>query len=183
MVHRHPKHPPYSLSSGHSTDSLHYQGRAVDIGAYDYEQGPILAAVREFNRMKGINSTELLHAGNDPRGGHDDHVHVAYRKGGVVPKDTYALLHKGEIIVDADSSRFRPIKSMLLAMNHASSYTGVLKAIADYAPYDEIYGPQVVVMQQSSGSQTYAMNNGGAVVGGASMGEQSSPMDILYKGS
>ena len=38
-------------------------------------------------------------------------------------------------------------------------------------------------MQQSSGSQTYAMNNGGAVVGGASMGEQSSPMDILYKGS
>ena len=182
-IHRHPEHPPYSLTSGHSANSLHYQGRAIDLGAYSYEQGPILNAVREFNRMKGINSTELIHAGNDPRGGHDDHVHVAYRKGGVVPKDTYALLHKGEIIVDADSSRFRPIKSMLLAMNHASSYTGVLKAIADYAPYDEIYGPQVMVMQQSSGSQTYAMNNGGAVVGGASMGEQSSPMDILYKGS
>ena len=107
---------------------------------------------------------EFAHEGNDP-GGHADHVHIAYRKGGVVPKDTYALLHKGEIIVDADSSRFRPIKSMLLAMNHASSYTGVLKAIADYAPYDEIFGPQVVVMQQSNGSQTYAMNNGGAVVG------------------
>lgn len=100
-VHRHPEHPPYSLTSGHSSGSLHYQGRAVDIGGYTREQGPILAAVAEFNKLKGIKPVQLLHGKNDPY--HTDHVHVAYEEGGPVNKTDYALTHPGEYVVDADS--------------------------------------------------------------------------------
>ena len=86
-IHRHPEHPPYSLTSGHSPGSLHYQGRAIDLGAYANEQGPILKAVAEFNKIKGVKPVELFHAGNDPSG-HSDHVHVAYQGGGQIPKQT-----------------------------------------------------------------------------------------------
>jgi hypothetical protein len=101
-IHRHPEHPPYSLTSGHSRGSLHYQGRAIDLGAYANEQGPVLAAVAEFNKLKGVKPVQLLHAGNEP-GGHSDHVHVAYEEGGSVPKTDYALTHTGEYVIDADS--------------------------------------------------------------------------------
>ena len=86
-IHRHPEHPPYSLTSGHSPGSLHYQGRAIDLGGYANEQGPILKAVAEFNKIKGVKPVELLHAGNEPSG-HSDHVHVAYQGGGYVPKQS-----------------------------------------------------------------------------------------------
>jgi GH24 family phage-related lysozyme (muramidase) len=82
QVHRHPEHPPYSLSSGHSRGSLHYQGRAVDIGAHHFEQGPILKVIEQYNKKYNVKPVQLLHAGNDPKGGHNDHVHVAYAKGG-----------------------------------------------------------------------------------------------------
>jgi hypothetical protein len=86
-IHRHPEHPPYSLTSGHSPGSLHYQGRAIDLGGYANEQGPILKAVAEFNKIKGVKPVELFHAGNDPSG-HSDHVHVAYQGGGLIPKQS-----------------------------------------------------------------------------------------------
>jgi hypothetical protein len=86
-IHRHPEHPPYSLTSGHSSGSLHYQGRAIDLGGYANEQGPILKAVAEFNKIKGVKPVELFHAGNDPSG-HSDHVHVAYQGGGLIPKQS-----------------------------------------------------------------------------------------------
>ena len=101
-VHRHPEHPPYSLTSGHSSGSLHYQGRAVDIGSLTQEQGPVLAAVAEFNKMKGIKPVELLHGKNAPAD-HWNHVHVAYKEGGPVNKTDYAQTHPGEYVVDADS--------------------------------------------------------------------------------
>ena len=99
-VHRHPEHPPYSLTSGHSEGSLHYQGRAIDLGAYANEQGPVLKAVNEFNKLKGVKPVQLLKAG-DPD--HDDHVHVAYKEGGPIYKTDYALTHPGEYVIDADS--------------------------------------------------------------------------------
>jgi hypothetical protein len=102
QVHRHPEHPPYSLTSGHSSGSLHYKGRAVDIGGYTREQSPILAAVAEFNKLKGVKPVELLHGKNEPND-HWNHVHVAYKEGGPVNKTDYALTHPGEYVVDADS--------------------------------------------------------------------------------
>ena len=101
-VHRHPEHPPYSLTSGHSSGSLHYQGRAVDIGGNTNEQGPVLAAVAEFNKLKGVKPVELFHGKNEPND-HWNHVHVAYEEGGPVNKTDYALTHPGEYVVDADS--------------------------------------------------------------------------------
>ena len=100
-IHRHPEHPPYSLTSGHSVGSLHYQGRAIDLGGFTREQGPILAAVAEFNKLKGVKPAQLLHGNNDPY--HTDHVHVAYEEGGPVNQTEDALTHPGEYVVDADS--------------------------------------------------------------------------------
>jgi len=83
QVHRHPEHPPYSLTSGHSANSYHYKGRALDIGAHTHEQQPILDAISQFNRKTGSNPVELLHGRNEPNY-HHNHVHVAYEGGGLI---------------------------------------------------------------------------------------------------
>ena len=100
-VTEHPEHG--GVLGKHAAGGYHYQGggRAIDIGAYTREQGPVLAVVAEFNKMKGIKPVELLHGKNDPD--HGDHVHVAYKEGGPVNKTDYALTHPGEYVVDADS--------------------------------------------------------------------------------
>ena len=79
-VTEHPEHG--GVVGGHSKGSYHYSGRAIDVGAWDYEQGKILKVIAEFNKMKGVKPVELLHAKNDS--GHSDHVHVAYQGGGLV---------------------------------------------------------------------------------------------------
>jgi hypothetical protein len=185
-IHRHPEHPPWSGTSGHSPNSYHYSGRAIDLGGYTNEQGPILAAISEFNRLKGVNPVELIHGGTDPRG-HGDHVHVAYARGGQTLgyPHTAKLGERGrEIVVDTDSSIYKPIKNMLLAINQASTYAGVLGAIADYAPYEDIFGPQTVFVQQPSGSQSYGQSSAGsAAMIPIPVGDMNRPMDILYKGA
>lgn len=80
-VTEHPEHG--GVVGKHSSGSYHYSGRAIDIGAWDYEQPKILRAIAEFNKKRGVKPVELLHAKNEPRG-HSDHVHVAYQGGGLV---------------------------------------------------------------------------------------------------
>ena len=75
-IHEHPQHG--GVRGRHSKNSYHYQGRAIDIGAYAYEQGPVLKRIAAFNSKMGVKPVELLKAG-DP--GHSDHVHVAYALG------------------------------------------------------------------------------------------------------
>jgi hypothetical protein len=75
------EHPWHGGVKGkHADGSLHYSGRAIDIGAYAHEQGPVLARIAQFNKAMGLTPTQLFHAGNDPKG-HSDHVHVAYAGG------------------------------------------------------------------------------------------------------
>jgi len=75
-IHEHPRHG--GVRGRHAPGSYHYSGRAIDIGAYAYEQGGVLARVAQFNAKMGVRPVELLKAG-DP--GHSDHVHVAYAMG------------------------------------------------------------------------------------------------------
>ena len=199
-VHQHPEHPPWPRESGHRPGSLHYEsqgGRAIDIGGYGPnlfrkqglsgvdDQTQIIQAIMEWEKQNGLTAkdrAEFAYEGNDPIG-HADHVHIAYRKGGVVPKDLYALLHKGEIVVDPDSAG--PAKQMLLAINEADSYESIVKAIGDYAPYDAL-SPQTIVMSQpGSGSQQMYNRGEGSVsyLPVPSAGATSSPKDILYKGA
>ena len=126
----------------HAENSYHYSDRAIDIGAYTWEQEKILNAIRKFNEINGVSPVELITGYDDPVG-HSDHVHVAYQKGGFVPRNVSAFLHKGEIVVDADSAG--PAKNMLLAINQAKDSKGVMKAIAEYAPYDMMSGETVIV--------------------------------------
>ena len=197
LVHRHPEHPPYSLSSGHSSGSLHYQGRAVDIGAYTREQGPILKVISEFNKMKGVRPAQLLHGRNEPSG-HSNHVHVAYFHGenfGIVPFDGFTLkLHKGEMfkVIDKDSVNllgFDLTKEIIDIENQsqlaakAPSIIEKLKAISGYASYEE-GAPQTIVVPVSAemgGGYGDSEESGGGVafipVGGGS-----DPFESLHRG-
>jgi hypothetical protein len=166
-VHRHPEHPPFSLTSGHSRGSLHYQGRAVDIGGYTREQGPILAAVAEFNKLKGVKPVQLYHGGNDPN--HADHVHVAYALGGRVPKLTFAMIgEKGpEFVFDANTTagldKLAP--QLLEKLNFASTKPQLASILQSYAPYDASASSQTIVVQSPSAPSGGRNNNssGGGV--------------------
>jgi len=140
-IHRHPEHPPYSLTQGHSPGSLHYQGRAIDLGGYSGEQRPILDAVTEFNKLKGISPVQLLHAANDPRGEHDDHVHVAYKKGGLTKSGAHmaTLGEEGrEFVIDADSTNALEGKlpGFLSAINKADGKAAI-DILNEYTSYDD----------------------------------------------
>jgi hypothetical protein len=144
----------------HAKNSYHYSDRAIDIGAWDWEQPKILAAISNFNKLKGISPVELLHAGNEPSG-HSDHVHVAYHKGGYVWKD--GTVHKGEIVIDRDSS-ITKATPMLLAINAARDEKGVLKAISDYAPYESILSHTKNIIVEKMIPVPIPSKSGGGVV-------------------
>ena len=97
--------------------------------------------------MKGVSPVELIHGGTDPAG-HGDHVHVAYAKGGeTLGYPHLAMLGEEgkEIVIDADSQG--PARDMLLAINQAEGYDGVMQAIRDYAPYEAL-SSQVVIVEK-----------------------------------
>jgi hypothetical protein len=76
-IHEHPQHG--GVKGKHSPNSYHYQGRAIDIGAYANEQAGVMARIAQFNAKNNVKPVEWLHAKN--AGGHNDHVHVAYAFG------------------------------------------------------------------------------------------------------
>ena len=63
--------------------------------------------------------------------------------GGLVPVDTSAYLQGGEIVIDVDSAG--PAKDMLLAINQANSYEGIVEAIRKFAPYEALEPETIVV--------------------------------------
>jgi len=116
--------------------------------------------------------------------GHDNHVHVAYEKGGeTLPYPHLAVIgEKGkETVIDADSS-VPEARNMLLAMNQAKNKKGVMKAIQQYAPYD-MFAPQTIIMQSSqvpSGGYGSESESGGGMTMVAGGGDD--PYESLYVG-
>ena len=162
------EHPDFGGSFKRSYPSWHNVDRAIDIGGYwPKDQKKILAKIMEFNKKFGVQPVELLYGkpGTPKAGTHADHVHVAYEKGGVtLGKPHLALMgEKGhELVIDTDS--MGPAKDMLLAINQASGKQGVLKAIADYAPYESIEGSTVVINKQTIMSQMSGMQGSSPVI-------------------
>ena len=122
------EHPDFGGVRGrHANGSYHDSGRALDIGAYTNEQGKIVKVINQFNRENSVKPVELITGARfqgttmvDP-GGHGDHIHVAYNKGGEVDgpggiDKVPAMLTDGEFVVNKPTVRGVGLEN-LLAMN------------------------------------------------------------------
>tara|TARA_B100000287_G_scaffold122444_1_gene114294 strand:- start:3646 stop:6225 length:2580 start_codon:yes stop_codon:yes gene_type:complete len=96
--------------------------------------------------------------------------------GGMVGKNLAANLHKGEIVIDPDSAG--PARDMLLAINQASTYEGIVEAIRAFAPYEALETPPTPT--STPGSISTPSEGGSSelvIVGGGAKGED--PFEAL----
>jgi hypothetical protein len=192
------EHPKHGGVGNMHRGRGHYEGRAIDIGGYGGKYGrsetkrkgisyiddqpAILAGINKFTQKTGIKPSLVLHGDNDP--GHWDHVHAEYAKGGETLDGPHLAMlgEKGkEIVIDADSAG--PAKDMLLAINQAKGYKGVMSAISQYAPYDAM-SPQTIVIPSPSAPEDddYGSDGGGGGMLVASGGGGDDPFSTLYQG-
>lgn len=146
-VTEHPEHG--GVLGGHARNSYHYSGRAIDVGAYSWEQPKILKVVSEFNKLKGVKPVELLKAGDS---GHSDHVHIAYATGGkTLNKPHMAMIgEKGsEYVIDADSykSTEKVLPGLLDILNYdvhdktslQKNMPKIINSLSRYTDYEKPY--------------------------------------------
>ena len=181
------EHPDFGGSFKRSYRSWHNVDRGIDIGGFwPKDQKKIISKVLEFNRRNNAQPVEFLYGkpGTPRSNTHGDHVHVAYEKGGVTLGEPHLALmgEKGkEIVIDADS--MGPAKDMLLAINKASTYDGVMKAIREYAPYDAM-APQTILIPPPVPQGQYGGGQGKSVIPVVLSGsDSSSSFDVLYQGA
>ena len=160
------EHPDFGGVRGtHATGSYHYVNRAIDIGAFTNEQEPIVNVLNQFNKMKGVQPKELITGSQFPGttmvdpGGHDDHVHVAYRLGGLVKGLTHAMLGEEgpEYVIDTDS--YEAIESaypgLFDAINTAKGPDAVTN-LMDFTSYERPQEPDMAMAGGESETPTYS---------------------------
>jgi len=188
------EHPDFGGISGkHASPGYkgyHKFGRAIDIGAYAEEQGPILKAIAQFNQTNNVKPVELFDAKHDPTGEHQNHVHVAYAKGGRVLKPTLATLAEDgrpEFVFDADTTKGLDslAPNLLQYLNAAKTKSQLMGVLQSYAGYEtgaeEVI--EVVIPQSQMIPLPIPMPIGGGGFGGISGGSSDSSYDSLYAGS
>ena len=151
------EHPDFGGIRGkHSDNSYHYVGRAIDVGAFTHEQGPIVNVLNQFNKLKGVQPKELITGSKLPGttmvdpAGHGDHVHVAYASGGrTLSRPHMALIAEEgpEFVIDTDS--YLAIKEaypgLLPAINEAEGMKAV-QALMDFTRYERPQEPELVAV-------------------------------------
>jgi hypothetical protein len=93
-------HPSFPPIGGHAPGSYHYMGRAIDInwgppGQSIGEQIKLNALAGALRNSLGNRIRELFYPAYDPYGGHQDHLHLAMDRGGIVKGP--ATIHQGNI--------------------------------------------------------------------------------------
>jgi tape measure domain-containing protein len=91
------EHPEFGGVGRHSQNSYHYSGEALDIT--DWRSGDWMGRTKELGealRQSG-SAAEIFHPGYDPVGGHDTHVHAAFRGGRVPLTPGIQSLMQGQI--------------------------------------------------------------------------------------
>jgi len=165
-IHRHPRHLPWE-KSGHSVGSLHYQGRAIDLGGWAPsnrnsggrdEQAPVIKSILDWNKRNGYTPVQLIHHSPKYKNvgsyqlDHNDHVHVAYEKGGFTKNGPHLAMigEKGkEFVIDADSTASieGTFPGFLDAINKAK-YDDAIQVLQNFATY-ESEAPQTVIIQDN----------------------------------
>ena len=162
------EHPDFGGSFRRSYNSYHNYDRAIDIGAYPHEQPKILEAIKKFNEINGVSPVELLHAGNDPKGGHDDHVHIAYHAGKRLNgKERIARILKNEAVLDPDTTKALG-PTLLAKLDDASTPEGVMRVlqsavgVSGFASYEQGAAQTIVVpITQMQAPQQMGGSSGG----------------------
>ena len=149
------EHPDFGGVKGrHATGSYHYVNRAIDIGAFTNEQEPIVNVLNQFNKMKGVQPKELITGAQFPGttmvdpGGHGDHVHVAYRLGGLVKGFTHAMLGEEgpEYVIDTDS--YKAIEEShpgLFDAINAAKGPDAVTTLMDFTSYERPQEPEIAM--------------------------------------
>ena len=165
--------------------SFHNVDRAIDLGANANEQGPILKKIEEFNKIRGVKPVQILHAGNDPSGIHNNHVHVAYEKGGKVPGRTKAILgEKGpEFVLDTDTTTAleQNFPGFLDSLNKAD-YKGTLQVLQNYASYHNPSGTTLMMQRVIIEKPIPMQSKGGGFIPLDNSTSSSNPTAVLHKG-
>ncbi len=193
------EHPDHGGVVASHRGKGHYRGVALDLGGnsatsdgYRDDQRKLWPSISQYLKKYGLNKDpfipQVLHGRGEsfspvgpssgPDGGHNDHFHVEFHKGGMVSGrgERFAKLLGGEMVIDVDSAG--PAKDLLLAINQASGREGVMKAIRDYAPYEAIQSRMIPVPVEKMVPVPVPMpsNSGGVVAIPAGRGVDTSAL-------